>query len=406
MKSVFNSALIRPAIFAGTLAVTTLAVTTSTPVMASESITDALKEGKVTLNLRMRYEDVEWQGLQDSNALTLKTRLTYKSSDFNGLSMLLEMDDVTDLDEVDYRNAPNDTNNPGTAVIADPEGTEINQALLAYKAGDTIFTYGRQRILLDNQRFVGGVGFRQNEQTYDAFSIKNQSVEKLTFFYSYVNNVNRIFGESNPAGDLESESHLLNINYSGWSAGSLTGYAYLLDFEDSPVLSSDTIGLRFSGKAGDFSYTLEYATQSDGGDNPVSYDADYYLVSGGAKLGPVNLTLSYEVLGSDNGIMGFATPLATLHAFQGWTDRFLATPANGIEDLFLVGNFTAGGVKFTLSYHDLAADQGSADYGTEAGFQVAKSWDNYGISFKYADYSADTFGSDTTKYWLTATAKF
>lgn len=383
-----------------------ISLLTSPASFAADSITTALQEGTVDLNFRLRYEGVEFDPLDDSDALTLKTRLTYKSADYNGLSFLLEMDDVTAVDKVDYRTAGNDTSNLGTAVIADPEGTEVNQATVSYKTDGSLFTYGRQSILLDNQRFVGGVGWRQNEQTYDAFSFKNTSVEKLTLFYSYVFNANRIFGEDNPIGDHSHETHLLNINYSGWSAGTLIGYAYLIDNQDAVDLSSDTMGIRFSGKAGNFSYTAEYATQSDSGNSTLDYDADYMLLEGGTKLGPVNLTLGYEVLGSDDGDAAFSTPLATLHKFQGWTDRFLGTPGTGVEDLYLSGGFNAVGAKFSLVYHDLAADEGSANYGSEVGFTASKKFGAYGLALKYADYSADDFGSDTSKLWLTLSAKF
>ena len=42
----------------------------------------------------------------------------------------------------------------------------------------------------------------------------------------------------------------------------------------------------------------------------------------------------YEVLGADDGaaLTSFQTPLATLHKFQGWADKFLTTPPNGIRE--------------------------------------------------------------------------
>ena len=35
-----------------------------------------------------------------------------------------------------------------------------------------------------------------------------------------------------------------------------------------------------------------------------------------------------------NGTIGFSTPLATLHKFQGFADVFLTTPASGITDAY------------------------------------------------------------------------
>ena len=48
----------------------------------------------------------------------------------------------------------------------------------------------------------------------------------------------------------------------------------------------------------------------------------------------MRLNAGYEVLGADNGV-GFATPLATGHKFQGWADKFLTTPGDGIEDVYI-----------------------------------------------------------------------
>ncbi|WP_052481040.1 alginate export family protein [Gilvimarinus agarilyticus] len=374
---------------------------------SATNLKEALTEADVKLNLRLRYEDVSWDGLEDSDALTLRTRLSFTSADYHGFGLMLEMDDVTALTEVDYRTAGNDASNPGTAIIADPEGTEVNQSYLSYQGFDTTFRYGRQRILLDNQRFVGGVGWRQNEQTYDAFSIKNNSADDITLFYSYVYNVNRIFGEENPIGDHKHESHLLNAHFGGWDAGSLSAYAYLLDNKTAAALSSDSYGARWMGKVGDsFTYNLEYATQTDAGDNPVSYDADYMLAEAGLMVGPVKLGGGYELLGSDEGRAAFNTPLATLHKFQGWTDRFLTTPDDGVEDFYLSASGAVAGIKLLATYHDLASDYGGIDYGQELDLSAAKQLGPVTVLVKYADYQADDYGSDTQKFWLQLSSVF
>ncbi|MBU2886437.1 alginate export family protein [Gilvimarinus agarilyticus] len=372
------------------------------------SIKEALTQGDVKLNFRLRYEDVNWDGLTDSDALTLRTRLSFTSQSYQGFGLTLEMDDVQELLDADYRTAGNDALNPGTAIIADPAGTEVNQTFLSYQApAKTTIKYGRQRILLDNQRFIGGVGWRQNEQTYDAFSLSNKALEDGTFFYAYVHNVNRIFGEDNPIGDHKHEAHLINFNYAGWDAGKLSLYAYLLDNETAAALSSDSVGVRWAGKAGEsVGYTLEYAIQSDAGDNPVSYDANYLLAEASVKFSGVSIKGGYEVLGSDDGVVAFSTPLATLHKFQGWTDRFLGTPAAGVEDLYVGVSGALGGVKLAATYHDLSAEYGSTDYGQEIDISAAKKIGPVTLLVKYADYQADDFGSNTQKLWVMLNATF
>lgn len=372
------------------------------------SLKEALTEADVKLALRLRYEGVEWQGLEDSDAVTLKTRLSFTSADYHGFGFMLEMDDVQALTDVDYRTAGNDPDNPGTAVIADPAGTEVNQAYLSYKGlGSSEFRYGRQRILLDNQRFVGGVGWRQNEQTYDSFSFTNTGLANTRFFYSYLYNVNRIFGDDNPIGNHKHESHLLNVNHAFANAGSLTAYAYLLDNISAAALSSDSYGARWQGQAGEnFTYNLEYAVQSDAGDNPVSYDTDYMLAEAAYSFGAVKLGAGYEVLGSDEGKAGFTTSLATLHKFQGWTDRFLSTPENGVEDVYFSASGSVAGFKLMAVYHDLASDYRGIDYGQEIDLSVSKSFGPVSALLKFADYQADDYGSDTQKVWLQLSSVF
>ena len=375
--------------------------------IANESVTEAFQKSTVKVNFRLRYEDVSWDGLEDSDAFTLRSRFSYQSGAYNGFAFAAEFDDVRELDDVDYRTAANDPSNPGTAIIADPEGTEVNQAFVSYDNFSTQFKYGRQRIVLDNQRFIGAVGWRQNEQTYDAFSITNKGLSDTQLFYAYVTNVNRIFGEDNLIGDHDQETHLLNVNYAGFSAGKISLYAYLIDNLTAPALASDTFGARWMGRVNPtFGYNLEYATQSEGGDNPVTYSADYMLAEGVVTLGKLTTTLGYELLGSDDGVVGFATPLATLHAFQGWTDRFLDTPANGIEDIYVTLATNLAGIQFVAAYHELASDVNGMDYGTEWDVSASKKWGPVVYTAKFADYSADDFGSDTTKLWLMADINF
>src|SRR5690606_17745555 len=149
----------------------------------------------------------------EATATTLRTRLTFESGTYKGFGAVVEFDHVQEVDEVDYNTVPGAPVFPGSATVIDPEGTDLNQAYLSFASNESVYKYGRQRILLDNQRFVGGVGWRQNEQTYDGFSLNNKSFDKLNIFAAYVYNVNRIFGDESPAGDHKNQSILLNGKY-------------------------------------------------------------------------------------------------------------------------------------------------------------------------------------------------
>jgi hypothetical protein len=383
--------------------------------VSAKTFTESLQEGSVVkVSFRTRFEDVSEDGLIDSDAWTLRSRISYQSGAWNGFGFSAEFDDVTELtNDVDYRTAPSgDLNNPGTAVIADPEGTEVNQAFISYASTNNYIKYGRQRLILDNARFVGNVGWRQNEQTYDGVSWVNKTIGDTNFTYAYIKNVNRVFGEENPVqGDHNHNSHVLNLSYTGFDGGKLIAYAYLLDVENPAVAKSasgDTYGLRWQGAAvGAFLYNLEYAKQVDAG-AVGAFDAEYFLAEGTLNVSRFAFTFGYELLGSDDGLYGFSTPLATMHAFQGWADKFLATPVAGLEDKYLNVGVTVAGAQVLISYHQFDSDKGSLDYGDEIDLSISKKFGPVVWTAKYADFSMGDVAAfkDTTKFWLMADWNF
>jgi len=374
---------------------------------AAVTLTEALTGGKTNMDIRLRYESVEQDNaaLEDASATTIRTRLGYTTGKYKGFSVFAEMEDVSALGDTDYNST---TNGKGTySVVADPTGAEMNQVNLSYSGiSDTVLKWGRQRLILDNARFVGNVGWRQNEQTFDAFTVLNHSLPDTKATYAYVYNVNGITG-----GNTNAETHVLNVAYSGLGIGKLSGYGYFLDFVDVPSLSQQTLGLRFTGaKALSDSvklfYSTEYASQSDYKDGASSIDADYLLGELGVSMNGITTKVGYEVLGGD-GSYGFSTPFATKHAFNGWSDQFLATPAEGLTDLYITISGKVAGTKLMIVFHDFSSDQGSTDYGTETNFLVAKKFGkNYSAVLKYANYSADTWKVDTDKLWLQGQVKF
>ncbi|TXT27545.1 MAG: lipoprotein [Rhodocyclaceae bacterium] len=205
-------------------------------------------------------------------------------------------------------------------------------------------------------------------------------------------------------------SPIFNVSYKGWSLGEVVGYGYLLDFTDLAASSTQTYGLRLKGSAplGGVKalYTAEYAAQRDYRDNPRDYSLNYYLVEGGVGLTNAEFKLGYEVLGG-NGTVAFQTPLATLHAMNGWADQFLVTPGAGLKDAYLSATTTVLGTRLEAIYHDFRADNNSTRYGTEWDLQAVKAIDKtYAVGAKYARYDAKSFSVDTDKFWLWAEAKF
>ena len=383
---------------------------------AGDSIGVALTGGKVNLDMRYRYENVDEDNpaKQTANASTLRTRLGYTTGSFYDLSAMLEAENTTVVGNELYNDGIPGGNTKYSTVL-DPATTEVNQAFLGFAGlSDTVMNLGRQRIMLDNQRFIGNVGWRQNEQTFDAFSLANKSLPDITLTYAYLDNVNRVTGDDDPKGDARMSSHVLNASYAGLGFGTLTGYGYLLDYDAAANYSksTQTWGLRFAG-ASDINdstkllYTAEYAQQSDYAENTSNYDVDYLLGEIGATFSGVTAKYGYEQLGSD-GTHFVQTPLATLHAFNGWADMFLTTPTNGLIDQYLSVGAKPMDINLAAVYHDFSADEGSSDWGTEWDLMGSKTFEKmYTVGLKYATFSTDsTAYVDTDKLWLWGEVKF
>ncbi len=393
----------------------------STPQWLKETfdgkLPEALANGKFNLNARLRYEFAETQTTSPSHAPTLRTRFGFTTAPVNGFQAMLEAENVLPIGDKDNYNAAGLTG-AGKAVVADPEVTQLNQAWLSYANWDTTLKGGRQRIVFDNARFIGNVGWRQNEQTYDAVLVQNTSIDKLTATYGYLWEVNRIFGDdSGLAGglrDLNSDSHVVNLSYTGLPWGTLTAYGYLLALNNgAPAVAANstaTFGASFGGsrviaeETGlKVSYRAEFARQFSYRNAPVPYSASYYHLNAGADYDRYSAGVGYEVLGSDSGLNGFRTPLATAHAFNGWADAFLATPATGLRDVYVfAGVKLPYEIPLKVIYHKFDADYSALDYGHEWDVVASKSLGkHWKATAKYAwlDGRAPVT-TDIQKLWL------
>lgn len=391
----------------------TLAVFSSIPAFAEDTapksdLDAAIEAIKPIFAARLRYETVDQDGIAESaDALTYRFRAGFETGEIADTKFLIEFDHVEDIVD-DFNSTIN--GKTGFPVVADPNVTELNRLQLTNTSiPDTKVTLGRQRIILDDSRFVGNVGWRQNEQTFDGLRVQNTSFGDLSIDVSYVNQINRIFGDDSPIGVWEGDNFIINASHPT-PIGKLTGFAYLLDIENAGgIFSSQTIGARLNGsqKLGDgkFSYAASYAKQDDYGDSPFDYSADYIFAEGTFAQNGFSAGVGYEVLGGDTE-RGFQTPLATLHKFQGWADKFLATPTTGVEDLYVKAGYAPGnvgpfkGTKFLAIYHDLSAETGGADYGSEINLLATAKWKKLGLTLKFADYNADEFATDTKKLWF------
>jgi hypothetical protein len=396
---------------------TVLIASSSGELQAADTFKEMFTQGKGGLALRYRLEYVDQDNIEkEAVASTIRARLNFKSADWNGLGFFAEYDFVASIGWNDYNagagNSPDKTQYP---VVADPTGPDLNQAYVFFKATAGEFRAGRQRIIYDNARFVGNVGWRQNPQTYDGFSYQYKNEAGVDLQFAYIGHVNRIFSREVPAGDNSVDTWTANLSKSWKNIGKLTGYYYDIDNQDVAGFSTVTYGLRLSGKretgSTTLGYTAEYAHQTDTANNPVDYSADYWRIDVSASFGGVTPYLAYESLGGDDTRGGamFRTPLATLHAFNGWTDKFLATPAAGLDDAMLGVKGKAGSWNWNLVYHDFQAESGSAKFGQELDVSMAtKFHKRYGVLVKagWFDGKGSFSAGDTFKLWIQLTAGF
>lgn len=414
---------------AAAISAAALGVVLSSPARADglDTLRYAVSGGTPNLDARLRYEHVEQDNIvNDADVLNIRARLGYTTGKWNQIDGQLEFEGISEVGNNDNYNS---TRNGKAAfpVVADPEVNEVNQAWIRW-AGlpGTTLKYGRQRIVFDNARWIGNVGWRQNEQTYDAAMLTGTWIPKTTINYAYVTNVNafRFFSiDMINTDDIDIEAHLVNVAIAASKMLNITAYAYLLDFESIPAppiarQDTQTIGLRATGaipvSSLSFSYALEYADQQDYKDAPSTVDADYTLIEAALSKGKLKATVGYEILSGD-GVYSLQTPLNTAHAHQGWADQFLVTPATGLERLYASLAGAIGPVSMTAIYHDFSSDEGSINYGDEIDLQASYLIvENFTVTAKHASYSADEFpvaGTppvpfDTEKYWLFAEYKF
>ena len=387
----------------------------------SNAADDFISQTKLSLDSRVRYEWVEQDNkIQHADAWTLRIRPAIQTGSWHGLSAFVQGEGTIEIND-----AFNSTRNNQTdySTVPDAKNLQLNQAYLKYVYSPKFdATVGRQAINLDNQRFVGSVAWRQNDQTFDAVALNIKPCNEFGLYYAYIDQVNTIFGSEDPEptfvqaqdGKQESKIHLIQAKMNYNPMLNATVYGYIMDFEDLSAWSNQTYGLRLTGKKNNFKYAAEYAKQSEYAEQPKDYNADYHALELGysiknKEVALGEIALGYEVLGSDDGKIAFQTPLATKHKFNGWTDLFLATPANGLTDLYVSSSFNVFGKgKLGTELHQYRSDEKNMDYGQEYSVSYSQALPLKGLSglAKFSDYQAEAFGVDTQKLWLQLDYKY
>lgn len=370
------------------------------------------------VDARTRYEHATQDGIaDDADALTVRIRAGVEAK-VGGLSALVEGQGTLAVVDRYYDGLHGAQTRP---LVADPQNIALYRAQVRYAGKGYALTAGRQRLALDDERFVGAIAFRDNGQTFDAVraEIAPASHVKADLTYAWAQRtIWGIDGRGARQPSVSGDNVFANLGYQT-RLGTLTVFAYLVDQDEAAAqafrLSSQTYGGRFSGgfalsRAAKLSYQLSYARQQDWHRNPNRYRAAYYLADAALALSALKVGGGFEVLGADRGaaLTSFQTPLATAFKFQGWADKFLTTPPDGVRDLYgnvgygLKAGSRLGTIALQASYHRFDSDRLARHYGDELDLLASAKVGRTALSVRYADYRADRFATDTRKLWLQA----
>ena len=442
------------ALFSALLAIWTAPVySEEVATAAPETLLDAIKQGKPMTSFRLRYENLNQEAYQSTvpnakkldtgEAFTLRSLIGWQTAPFKNFSFAAQLTDVHEFnnDFNDRRNNAAESGKSAYPNIVDPGYTDVNQLYVDWTGiQDTKLRLGRQQLNLDNVRFIGDIGFRQNMQVFDGISVLNKSIVDVEIFAAHFSKVRQITTKLRD-GNID----IVNAKYKISPTESLIGYGYFVDVEnlgqnggnpaaiataaqggnglggssDAAVsatninptqtdASSKTFGVRLDGahKVNDdwrVLYTAEYAKQNDYRSGNPLIDAHYFKLGGGAAYGVWSVRLDHEKLSSNDGKYAFQTPLGTNHLFQGWADVFLTTPRQGMEDTFIsiAGNIAKA--KLQAEYHVFKSDEKyqslngrlADKYGTELDLSVSYSFSKELLGkVEYARFNeSDVYGT-------------
>lgn len=371
---------------------------------------------KPLVDVRARYEGVDQGGLaDDADAVTVRVRAGLQATTGPWSALAEAQGNLSVLDDY-YDGVHGAATRP---LIGDPQNIGLYRAQVAYRTKSFALTAGRQRIALDDERFVGAANFRQNGQTFDAIRTEFQPITGVKADVSYAWGVRTVWGMDGTGARARSVGGnfvLSNLSVST-PVGTVTGFGYLVDEDEQSVqgyrLASQTYGARLAGAhafsaSTKLSYLAAFARQSDYDRNPNRYTADYYALDAALALGGPMLGAGYEVLGADNGVAltSFQTPLGSVFKFQGWADKFTTTPPDGVRDLYGSAGYTwkqvgpMKGVSVQAIYHRFDSDRLVRHYGNEIDLLASAKLGRTTASVRFADYRADRFATDTRKLWL------
>jgi hypothetical protein len=378
--------------------------------LASQSTTANDQQWQPTLDLRYRFEVVDQDSFdRDANASTLRLRAGLTSPEWSGFSV----GGMVHANRSVLSSSFNSTANGKTQypVVADPDDENLSHAWVRYRASEQFqTTIGRQRIIEDNHRFIGHVGFRQLEQTFDAVTLGWQPAADWQVDLRYLDKAHRVFGPDNPnplLAEADLDAWMGTVTHSLDDAV-IAFYAHRLVFDDRPASHRNLGGHMTGSLPGDqnLGYRIEYARQQGLRELSSMSGQNYIHLRLNQRLDQWHWFAGHERLEGD-GQYAFQTPLATLHAHNGWSDQFLSTPASGLVDTYAAAGTSIGRWNGLVKIHNFRSDHASRTYGNEYGAMLSRPLPaNLAFEAKFAWFDASGGRNDVAKLWLTLTGSW
>lgn len=347
-----------------------------------ESVRDAITEGRLSLQLRPRYEDVsDDYTAENGHAWTMRSILGWRTAVFEGWRVMVE---AIHTDVVDARHVDTSAAQYGESaypLLPDPRSTDTNRVYVEYlNLPDTLVRLGKQPIRLDNERFFSDVDFRQVPMLFNGLTVVNNSLPDTELYAAFANRVRTVF-----ATQARTRIWLLRAAYSPLQDQSVAAFVYGMnqpqDGNDTWLAdnSHEVAGLRAEGVVPtglgfSAAYTAEAAHQRRyaGGDPLI--EADYWRLGAGVVwpgLAGFGARVDQEVKTSNRGQYAFQMPFENTYAFNGWVSQFTNTPPTGLRDAWVTLRAQPGRFQLFAQAHRFSATYGSLEYGHEVDLRAA-----------------------------------
>lgn len=383
-----------------------------------------LKQGRISLNLRYRFETFERDGAPftaPAYAPTLRMAAGYETPSFHGFSVFAQGEAVAVTGPADYSDPTLPSQNrPDRPAILDPRSLELSQGYVKWTHSIDHHTFalavGRQEITLNDGRFLGVSFWRQVHGSFDAVKLDADLPHDFSFTYAFIGRFNREVGYDATDGQPSMHTDMTNFVWRKQDRVTVSLYTLLLDYR-SPAqfsLSTQTYGLRVSGpfqfnRDWGLVYTAEFAKQKNYGSNPNRVDANYYLGEFGPGWRGLELKAGYALLGGRSSADELTTPLAPPR--NGWTDLFFNDPSipggSGLEARYLSATGplkVLGGTAATLIYYDYHSDKPRVHYGSELdmalSYKMKWTGNRWEIGWRFGRYWANRLFTNALRYSL------